>query len=149
MTRTIKKTIQNNQKTYSKPYRTNQKTLDRPKENDEQNTIASEKDQSLYLQRSEEFRPAFSIIELRSFFPVPVLLLSATCTDMRLLTTVCIRCNAVGDLDELKVPYGGDPLTRVRLQGVKALRASANTTTECFDHLHPIIVELDHTLQDS
>ncbi|XP_052807443.1 uncharacterized protein LOC128236553 [Mya arenaria] len=58
------------------------------------------------------------------------------------------KAGRVGDLDELKVPFGGDQLTRVRLQGAKSLRAGAHTATERFDHLHPIIVELFHTLQD-
>ncbi|WAR02013.1 hypothetical protein MAR_008571 [Mya arenaria] len=58
------------------------------------------------------------------------------------------KAGRVGDLDEMKVPFGGDQLTRVRLQGAKALRAGAHTATERFNHLHPIIVELFHTLQD-
>ena len=51
-------------------------------------------------------------------------------------------------LEKLKVPVGGDQLTKVRLQGAKALRAGALTDEDRFDHLHPVIVEMFHTLQD-
>jgi hypothetical protein len=52
------------------------------------------------------------------------------------------------DLDDLRIPVGGDQLTRVRLQGAKALRQGSHTPQERFDQLDPIIVEMFHTLQD-
>ena len=52
------------------------------------------------------------------------------------------------ELDGLKVPVGGDQLTRVRLQGAKALRAGALTPEDRFEHLEPVIVEMFHTQQD-
>ncbi|OWF51396.1 hypothetical protein KP79_PYT24309 [Mizuhopecten yessoensis] len=52
------------------------------------------------------------------------------------------------DLDKLKVPVGGDQLTRVRLQGAKAVQDGALTAVDRLEHLEPIIVELFHTLQD-
>ncbi|XP_061190846.1 uncharacterized protein LOC133198962 [Saccostrea echinata] len=52
------------------------------------------------------------------------------------------------DLERLKVPVGGDQLTRVRLQGAKAIQDGALTPTDRLEHLEPIIVEMFHTLQD-
>ncbi|KAL4220323.1 hypothetical protein ACF0H5_020730 [Mactra antiquata] len=52
------------------------------------------------------------------------------------------------ELDQLRVPVGGDQLTRVRLQGAKSLRAGAHTQSDRFDHLYPVIIEMFHTLQD-
>lgn len=52
------------------------------------------------------------------------------------------------ELQDLKVPVGGDQMTRIRLQGAKSLRAGAHKQSERFDHLDPIIIELFHTLQD-
>ncbi|XP_052216225.1 uncharacterized protein LOC127868952 [Dreissena polymorpha] len=52
------------------------------------------------------------------------------------------------ELSALRVPVGGDQLTRVRLEGAKSLRAGAHTTSERFDHLDPVIIEMFHTLQD-
>ncbi|XP_062608458.1 uncharacterized protein LOC134270281 [Saccostrea cucullata] len=53
-----------------------------------------------------------------------------------------------GELDKLQVPVGGDQLTRVRLEGAKALRKGTHTAVERFDQLNPFIIELFHTLQD-
>ncbi|XP_069125349.1 uncharacterized protein [Argopecten irradians] len=53
-----------------------------------------------------------------------------------------------GELEDLKIPIGGDQLTRCRLQGAKSLRAGAHTQQERFEQLYPIIIELFHTLQD-
>lgn len=36
----------------------------------------------------------------------------------------------------------------MRLQGAKALRAGALTREDRFDNLHPVVVEMFHTLQD-
>ncbi|XP_014667743.1 PREDICTED: LOW QUALITY PROTEIN: uncharacterized protein LOC106809250 [Priapulus caudatus] len=52
------------------------------------------------------------------------------------------------ELEALRVPVGGDQLTRVRLQGAKALRAGTHTTQQRLDQLFPVIVELFHTQQD-
>lgn len=52
------------------------------------------------------------------------------------------------ELDCVRVPVGGDQLTRVRLQGAKALKAGALTAEDRLEHLDPIIVEMFHTLQD-
>ncbi|XP_033729432.1 uncharacterized protein LOC117318570 [Pecten maximus] len=52
------------------------------------------------------------------------------------------------ELEDLKVPVGGDQLTRCRLQGAKSLRAGAHTQQERFEQLYPIVIELFHTLQD-
>lgn len=49
---------------------------------------------------------------------------------------------------KMKVPVGGDQLTRERLQWAKALRSGAHTSLERFDNLSPMIIELFHTLQD-
>ena len=51
-------------------------------------------------------------------------------------------------MENLNVPVGGDQLTRVRLQGAKALRLGAFTSKDRFEHLNPVIVEMYHTLQD-
>ena len=56
--------------------------------------------------------------------------------------------STASDLDHLSVPFGGDQLTRVRLQGAKSLRAGAHSANQRFDHLHPVIIEMFHTLQD-
>ena len=53
-----------------------------------------------------------------------------------------------GELQTLQVPVGGDQLTRVRLQGAKALRAGSLTAQDRLDHLYPVIMEMFHTLQD-
>jgi hypothetical protein len=53
-----------------------------------------------------------------------------------------------GDIEDLQVPVGGDQLTRVRLQGAKALRNGSLTSIERLEHLNPVIVEMFHTLQD-
>lgn len=55
---------------------------------------------------------------------------------------------AVNELDKLQVPVGGDQLTRVRFQGAKSLCAGCHTYQERFEQLHPMIIELFHTLQD-
>lgn len=47
----------------------------------------------------------------------------------------------------MKVPVGGDQLTREKLQWAKALRSGAHTSLERFDNLSSMIVELFHTLQ--
>ncbi|XP_067664403.1 uncharacterized protein [Haliotis asinina] len=52
------------------------------------------------------------------------------------------------ELETLQVPVGGDQLTRVRLQGAKALREGTHTVQSRFDQLEPVIVEMFHTLQD-
>uniref|UniRef100_A0A8W8NTK5 DUF6589 domain-containing protein n=1 Tax=Magallana gigas TaxID=29159 RepID=A0A8W8NTK5_MAGGI len=52
------------------------------------------------------------------------------------------------DLDKLKIPVGGDQLTRVRLQGAKACQDGALTAADRLEHMEPIIVEMFHTLQD-
>ncbi|XP_046584327.1 LOW QUALITY PROTEIN: uncharacterized protein LOC124291387 [Haliotis rubra] len=51
------------------------------------------------------------------------------------------------ELETLRVPVGGDQLTRVRLQR-KALREGTHTMQSRFDQLEPVIVEMFHTLQD-
>jgi len=53
-----------------------------------------------------------------------------------------------GDIEDLQVPVGGDQLTRVRLQGAKALRDGSLASTDRLEHLNPVIVEMFHTLQD-
>ena len=52
------------------------------------------------------------------------------------------------ELEKLKVPVGGDQLTRVRLDGAKALILGAHTPQERLDGLFPVIVELFHTQMD-
>ncbi|XP_048249938.1 uncharacterized protein LOC124128741 isoform X2 [Haliotis rufescens] len=52
------------------------------------------------------------------------------------------------ELEHLQVPVGGDQLTRVRLQGAKALREGCHTQQERFEQLEPVVVEMFHTLQD-
>ena len=52
------------------------------------------------------------------------------------------------DFRELRVPIGGDQLTRVRLQGAKNLRLGAHLPKERFENLEPMIIELFHTLMD-
>ena len=52
------------------------------------------------------------------------------------------------DFENLHIPVGGDQLTRVRLHGAKTLRLGSHTRDERFDCLHPIIIELFHTLMD-
>lgn len=47
----------------------------------------------------------------------------------------------------MKVPVGGDQLTREKLQWAKALRSGAHNSLERFGNLSPMIVELFHTLQ--
>lgn len=51
-------------------------------------------------------------------------------------------------MDKLKIPVGGDQLTRVRLQGAKACQDGALTAADRLEHMEPIIVEMFHTLQD-
>ncbi|XP_033730205.1 uncharacterized protein LOC117320216 isoform X1 [Pecten maximus] len=58
------------------------------------------------------------------------------------------RAGRAGDLDDMYVPFGGDQLTRVRLEGAKALRDGAHTRNERFDVLYPVIIEMFHTIQD-
>ena len=53
-----------------------------------------------------------------------------------------------GDIEDLQVPVGGDQLTRVRLQGAKALRNGSLASTDRLEHLNPVIVEMFHALQD-
>ncbi|XP_033738894.1 uncharacterized protein LOC117326312 isoform X2 [Pecten maximus] len=62
----------------------------------------------------------------------------------RIIKDVC----EAGDLDDMYVPFGGDQLTRVRLEGAKALRDGAHTRNERFDVLYPVIIEMFHTIQD-
>ena len=52
------------------------------------------------------------------------------------------------ELDSLTIPVGGDQLTRVRLQGAKALRSGAHTKEQRLDYLYPVIIEMFHTIQD-
>lgn len=52
------------------------------------------------------------------------------------------------ELENLRIPVGGDQLTRERLQGAASLRSGAHTATERLEQLQPVIVELFHTLQD-
>lgn len=58
------------------------------------------------------------------------------------------KAGRASDLDNLKVPVGGDQLTRVHLQSAKALQDGALTSTERLDHLDPMIMEMFHTLMD-
>lgn len=62
--------------------------------------------------------------------------------------TFWFKSLTASDLDNLKVPVGGDQLTRVRLQSAKALQDGALTSTERLDHLDPMIMEMFHTLMD-
>lgn len=48
----------------------------------------------------------------------------------------------------MKVPVGGDQLTRERLQGAKALRSGTHTPLEKFENPYLMIVEFFHTVQD-
>lgn len=58
-------------------------------------------------------------------------------------------CLILGEeFPQIKVPVGGDQLTRERLQWAKALRSGALTSLERLDNLSPMIVELFHTIQD-
>ncbi|XP_046578506.1 LOW QUALITY PROTEIN: uncharacterized protein LOC124286205 [Haliotis rubra] len=50
--------------------------------------------------------------------------------------------------ERLRVPLGGDRMSRVRLQGVKALKEETHTVQSRFDQLEPVIVEMFHILQD-
>lgn len=52
------------------------------------------------------------------------------------------------ELTNLRVPVGGDQLTRVRLQGAKFLRAGCHTATERLEILYPVVVKLFHTVMD-
>ncbi|XP_062576937.1 uncharacterized protein LOC134238840 [Saccostrea cucullata] len=58
------------------------------------------------------------------------------------------KAGRASDLDDIKVPVGGDQLTRVRLQSAKALQDGALTATDRLEHLDPMIVEMFHTLMD-
>ena len=51
-------------------------------------------------------------------------------------------------MENLNVPVVGDQLTRVWLQGAKALRLGAFTAKDWLEHLNQVIVEMFHTLQD-
>lgn len=64
------------------------------------------------------------------------------------LTLWYTKAGRASDLDDIKVPVGGDQLTRVRLQSAKALQDGALTSTERLDHLDPMIMEMFHTLMD-
>ncbi|XP_061179502.1 uncharacterized protein LOC133188137 [Saccostrea echinata] len=52
------------------------------------------------------------------------------------------------EVDKLKIPVGGDQLTRVRFDVAKSLRMGTHTAQERQDCLYPIIVELFHTQMD-
>ncbi|XP_033729230.1 uncharacterized protein LOC117318339 [Pecten maximus] len=64
------------------------------------------------------------------------------------LTSWYIKAGRAAELDRLKVPIGGDQLTRVRLQGAKGLQDGSLTATDRLEHLDPMIVELFHTVMD-
>lgn len=49
---------------------------------------------------------------------------------------------------ETKDVVGGDQMTRVNLQSAKNLRRGCFTQAERLEHLHPIIMEMFHTLMD-
>lgn len=51
-------------------------------------------------------------------------------------------------LDELKVIFGGDQLTRKRLDGCRHLRILGETPAERFDHIQPVVCEMWHVKQD-
>lgn len=59
-----------------------------------------------------------------------------------------LECITGGDLERLKTVVGGDQMTRVNLQSAKNLRRGCFTQAERLEHLHPIIVEMFHTLMD-
>lgn len=52
------------------------------------------------------------------------------------------------ELTHLRLPVGGDQLTRVRLQGAKSLRAGCHTAAERLEILYPVVMELFHTVMD-
>lgn len=64
------------------------------------------------------------------------------------LSSIFFNKLLANDLDKLKIPVGGDQLTRVRLQGAKACQDGALTAADRLEHMEPIIVEMFHTLQD-
>lgn len=51
-------------------------------------------------------------------------------------------------LGDNSVIVGGDQLTRVRLDGVKHLRAHAPDPQGRFEHLHPVVCEMWHNQVD-
>lgn len=59
-----------------------------------------------------------------------------------------LECFTGGDLERLKTVVGGDQMTRVNLQSAKNLRRGCFTQAERLEHLHPIIMEMFHTLMD-
>lgn len=52
------------------------------------------------------------------------------------------------EFDKLRVPVGGDQLTRVRLDGAKCLRLGSPSARESFDNLFPVVIEMFHTQMD-
>ncbi|OWF53878.1 hypothetical protein KP79_PYT00398 [Mizuhopecten yessoensis] len=52
------------------------------------------------------------------------------------------------ELESLRVPIGGDQLTRVRFDGARCLKMGAHTAEERFANLEPMIVQLFHVLMD-
>ncbi|XP_069124032.1 uncharacterized protein [Argopecten irradians] len=66
-------------------------------------------------------------------------------------TLVKLYTDAFGNTDilrQVKVPIGGDQLTRVRLQESKNLRTLSVSPERRFDDLHPIVFEMWHNKQD-
>ena len=51
-------------------------------------------------------------------------------------------------LDQNRVVFGGDQLTRVRMQGAKKLRVMGTTPARRFEHLQPVVFEQWHNKQD-
>ncbi|XP_062598648.1 uncharacterized protein LOC134260084 [Saccostrea cucullata] len=90
-------------------------------------------------------------------FMLPILLKNEACYSdcLHILDSYVEDINRIyakagrgGELDKLQVPVGGDQLTRVRLEGAKALRRGTHTAVERFEQLNPFINELFYTLQD-
>ncbi|XP_062588566.1 uncharacterized protein LOC134250228 [Saccostrea cucullata] len=64
------------------------------------------------------------------------------------VNTIYTKAGRGGDLEKLKIVVGGDQMTRCNLQSAKNLRRGCYNQTERLEHLHPIIMEMFHTLMD-